>query len=207
MSRARRAERLLDGHVGLLEGGRGVAADQAEAMADVRARQRAHADRHGLLRGGRRLRVQQRRAGSDGLDGIEDRGQLGVGDVDERRGVPRRRARRAGDRRHDVARVPRHVGEHALVARLAAVEAEVGDVARHEHDAVAGHGGRVDAGHARVRVRRADERRVQHPRTLDVDRIRLGAGHPCIHADRAHPAGPASSSTARRTSTAVTRRR
>ena len=52
--------------------------------------------------------------------------------------------------------------------------------------------------HARVRVRRAHERGVQHPGPLDLDRVAQIGGHAGVHA---------TSSTARRTSAAITRRR
>ena len=161
--------------------------------------ERAHADRDLLSRGLGGVGVQQRRAGRDRLDRVEHRRQLLVGHLDRARGGPRRRRGRAGDRRHDVARVPRDAGEHVLVARLAAVGGEVGDVLGQQRDAVAGERGRVDAQHARVGVRGADERRVEHPRPLDVDRVALGAADARVD--------HASASSARRTSTATTRRR
>src|SRR3954463_4731561 len=46
---ARRAERLLDDHVRLRESRRDGALHEPEAVADVRAGKRAHADRHRLL--------------------------------------------------------------------------------------------------------------------------------------------------------------
>ena len=139
--------------------------------------------------------------GATAGDRVEDGGQLLVGDLDPLGGVPGGLARGGGDRGDDVARVARDVGEDALVARLAAVAAEVGDVLGQERHAAGREASGVDAGHARVRVRGADERRVQHARAGDVDRVRLLAGDARI--EPAH----ASASIARRTSTAVTRRR
>ena len=196
---ARRPERALDDDVGVREAGVGVAVADAEAVADVRARQRAHADRARLARGFCGAGVQERRARRDRVDGVEHRGELLVGDLDQARGRACGGGGRRGDRGDDVAGVAGDVGEDALVARLAAVLHRVGDVLGQQDDAVPGDGGGVDAGDARVRVRRAHERRVEHPRPLDVDRVALGAADPGVD--------HASASSARRTSTAITRLR
>ena len=150
-----------------------------------------------------RAGMQQHGAGRDGLDGVEDGGQLLVVDLDQPRRGAGLLARLGGDGGDDVAGVARDVGEHALVARLAAVEPEVGDVLGRQRDAAVGQRRDVDAHHARVRVRRAHERGVQHARALDVDRVALRAGD----AASMPMALIASASIARRTSTAVTRRR
>ena len=133
------------------------------------------------------------------VERVEDGGQLLVLHLDELRGGAGRLARGRRDGRDDVAGVARAVGEHALVLDLAAVEAEVGHVVGRQHDHVRGHRRRVDGQHARVRVRRAHERGVQHAGPLGVDRVALRAGHARVH--------QATSSTARRTSAAITRRR
>ena len=199
MRGARRAERARDDDVGGGEAFVAVAVADPEAVADVAAGHRADADRDRLLRRLGGVGVQQRRAGGDGRDGIEHRGQLLVGDVDRAGGGARRRGRRTGHRGDDVARVARHIGEHALVARLAPVRAQIGDVLGQQRDAVVRERGGVDAEHAGVRMRGAHERRVQHARALDVNRVALRAGDAGVD--------HASSSSARRTSTAVTRRR
>ena len=142
-------------------------------------------------------------AGLDGFDGVEHRGQLFVVDLHQPGRGPGLVTRLGGHGRDDVADVSRDVGEHPLVACLAAVEAEVGDVVGGQGDAAFGQCRDVDAQHARVRMRRADEGGVQHARTLDLDRVALRAGHAAVDADRAH----ANASIARRTSTAVMRRR
>jgi hypothetical protein len=201
--RARRAELSLHDHVGVHEAGGDVAVADPEAMAHVRAGQRAHADRDrlaGRLRGGG---VQQRRPGRDRRHRVEHRGQLRVVDLDRPGRGERHRARGCRDGRDDVAHVAGDVGEHELVARLAAVRPQVRDVLRKERHAAGGHGGGVDAIDARVGVRRAHERRMPHPGQLRVQRVALGSRQPRIDADRAH----SSSSSARRTSTATIRRR
>ena len=147
--------------------------------------------------------VQQRRTGRDGRDRVEHRGQLRVSDLDRTGRGERRRARRRRDGRHDVAHVAGDVGEHELVAHLAAVRPQARDVLRQQRHAAARDGGGVDAVDARVGVRRAHERRVPHPGQLRVQRVALGSRQPGVDADRAH----ARSSSARRTSTATIRRR
>ena len=201
---ARRPEGLLDDHVGLARsrrrrrrGGCGSGGRRC-----VPAIGRTSIETASLGRGRRLRRAasaaprrDRRRSAS------KTAGSSSYSTVDEPRGGAGRLARGRGDRGDDVAGVARHVGEHALVLDLAAVEPEVGDVLGRQHDAVRRHRRRVDRHHARVRVRRAHERGVQHAGPLDVDRVALRAGHArsirCAHA----------ASTARRTSTAITRRR
>jgi hypothetical protein len=195
--RAGRAVELLDDRVGLREAGADVAVADAEAVADVGVGDRPHVDRDGVLGGGAGLLVELRRAAHHRGHGVGDRRQLLVGDVHEPSGRPRRVARRRGDRGDDVAGVAGAVGEHALVLHLAAVEPEVGDVVRREHHDVVGDGRRVDADHARVRMRRAHERGVQHAGPLDLRRVAQLGGHARVH----------TASTARATSAAITRRR
>ena len=129
------------------------------------------------------------------LERVEDGGQLLVLHLDRLRGGA---GLGAGGRRHGghhVADVARHVGQHPLVLDLAAIGIQVRDVVRREHDDVVR---AFDREHSRVRVRRAHERGVQHAGPLGVARVALGAGHAGVHA---------TSSTARRTSAAITRRR
>ena len=176
----------LDDHVGGGEPGRGVAVADPEAVADVRAGERADADRDRLAGRLGRVGVQQRRAGRDRLDGVEDGGQLLVGDVDAARGGARGRRGRRRDRGDDVAGVARDVGQHALVARLAAVARR--GRRRPRAAAPRSPSGTRDAStrqHARVGVRRAHERRVQHPGPLDVDRVALRAADARVDADHA----------------------
>ena len=97
----------------------------------------------------------------------------------------------------------RDVREHALVARLAAVGAQVGDVLGQQRHAAGGQRRGVDALHAGMRVRGAHERGVPHPRPLDVHRVALRAAQARVDPGRAH----ASASSARRTSTATIRLR
>ena len=94
--------------------------------------------------------------------------------------------------------MPGDVGQHALVLDLASVAPQIGDVLRRQHDAAGGHVRGVDRQYARVRVLGAHERGVQHAGPLDLDRVPLAAGHAGVHP---------TSSAARRTSAAITRRR
>ena len=145
-------------------GGRGVAGDEPEAVADVRARRA----------GGRRSRPppaptrRRRRGAAARRERRPGPGRRPPAAPRSRprsaRGGARGRARGRGDGGHHVARVARDVREHPLVAGLAAVAAERGDVLGPERDGAGREARGVDAGHARVRVRRADERRVEHPR-------------------------------------------
>ena len=89
--RAGRPERLLHHDVRLGEAGGDVAVDEAEAVADVRAGQRAHADRDRLAGGLGAVGMQQRGAGRHGVDRVVDGRQLLVGDVDQTGGRARRR--------------------------------------------------------------------------------------------------------------------
>ena len=93
-----------------------------------------------------------------------------------------------GDRRDGRADVARLLDER-------------GDLARAERGAHARERERrreVDARHARVRVRRAEQRRVQHPREPDVRRVARLAAHPLERVlahggpadDRLRPRGP-----------------
>ena len=91
----------------------------------------------------------------------------------------------------------RDVGKHALVLDLAAVAAEICDVRRRQHDAAAGHAEASTETHVRVRVLGAHERGVQHAGPLDLARVPQPGRHARVH----------TSSTARRTSAAITRRR
>ena len=108
-----------------------------------------------------------------------------------------RRAGRGGRGRghggHDVAHEARGIGQHLLVLELAAVAAEPGGVGRQQRHRVRRQRARVDRAHPPVRHRRAHEGRVPHALHGGV----LGVVHE-LHA---------SASTARRTSTAITRRR
>ena len=129
------------------------------------------------------------------LERVEDSGQLLVLDLDRLGGGA---GLGAGGRRHgghDVADVARHAGQDALVLDLAAVGIEIRDVVRREHDDVVR---AFDRDHARVRVGGAHEGGVQHAGPLGVAGVALGAGHARVHE---------TSSTARLTSEAITRRR
>jgi hypothetical protein len=205
--RAGRPKCLLNDDVRVGEPVVNVAVDEAEAVADVRARQRADADRDRLTRGLGARGMHERRPGRHRLHRVIDGRQLLVGDVDQAGRRASRRARRRGHGGDDVARVPGDPGEHVLVADLAAVEVQLHDVGGEQRDALRGHGGSVDRAHASVRMRAAHERRVEHAGTLGVHRVALRADHAAVDPDRRHrPASP-TSSTARRTSTATTRRR
>ena len=90
--------------------------------------------------------------------------------------------------------------EHCLVLDLAPVSVEPADVVGKQDDARLRHGRGVDSEQARVGVERADDARMQYPGQLEVFLIAGCAGGARV--DHA-----ASSSSARRTSTAITRRR
>ena len=171
--RAGRAVDLLHDHVGLLRSRR--RRRRGGSGSGDRRWCRRSAGRRSRPRPARSPppRVQQRRAGRHGVERVEDRRQLLVRDLDQRRGRARRLASGRGDRGDHVAGVPGDVGEHALVLDLAAVRAEVRDVLRRQQDDVARQIGRVDREHARVRVLRAHEGGMQHAWPLDLDRVAL----------------------------------
>jgi hypothetical protein len=127
--------------------------------------------------------VHERGVGRHGLDRVEDGRERFVLDVD----LVRRGARLAlggrGDGRDHVPYVPRWVGEDALVLHLAAVGAAVLNIGIEEGDGAGRYSRNVDVDDAGVRVRRANERGVEHARALDVDGVALLACHAGI-ADR-----------------------
>ena len=178
---AGRAVDLLHDHVGLREALLYVAVTDAEAVADIGARDRPDVDRDRVLRARRRLAVQQWRAGSHGFERVEDRRALLVGDVDAPGRGARRSARRRGDGGDHVADMTRDVGEYVLVLDLAPVPAQPLDVIGPEHDDLVGDRRRVERDHPRVRVRRAHEGGVEHARPLDLDRITKRTGHARVH--------------------------
>ena len=194
----RGAERLLDDDVRLGEARVDVAVADRERVADVRARLRAKREVRGRAAGDRVLLVDERRAGLRGLDRVEDGGQLLVVDLDERGCLLGLALGLCGDGCDGIADEAGAVDrEHGRVLDLAAVPAQPAHVVGRERDDAVGHGDGEDAG---VRVERADDARVQHPGQLDVLGVAGGARDPRVgHA--------ASSSSARRTSTAITRRR
>ena len=190
---------LLDHHVGLLEAGVGVTVDEPEAVTDIGAGQRADTDRDGVFCGVAALGVQQRGAGRDRGERVEHGRQLLVLHRDQPRGCLGLRASGRGHRRDHIAAVAGGVGQHCLVLELAAVAAQVGHVRGGQ-----GHGPvrqlrEIHAHHPGVRVRGADEGGVPHSGQLGVVRVAGGAAEPRV----AHR----SSSSARRTSTAMIRRR
>ena len=198
--RAGDAVGALHDHVGLGEARLDVAVPDREPVADVRARLRAQREVRGRPARNRGV-VDERRARPRGLDRVVDRGQLLVVDLDERHGSLGLRRRRSGDRRDRIPGVARAIErEHRLVLDLATVRAEPSNVVGREHDAGVGHRRGVDPQQPRMRVERADDPPAQQPGQLEVLRVAGGTGHARIgHA--------AMSSTARRTSTAITRRR
>jgi hypothetical protein len=141
--------------------------------------------------------VHERRARLRGLDGIEHRSEFLVVDVDRVQRLRRLSPRPRRDGRDWIARVQRAVErEHGLVADLRPVRPVRAHVVGKQHDAAVRHGRRVDPADPRVGVRRAQDPGMQDPRQLDVLRVPDAA-----------PDHAASSSSARRTSTAITRLR
>ena len=162
-------------------------------MADIAARDRlerreiGEVARHGLPR------VDERRAGGERLLDRGDGGERLVVDVDPLERLAGR-GLVLGDRRgHRLTLVARHVdGEDGAVAergaevRVAPVEVGAGD-----HGVDAGHGargGHVDRPDPRVRVRRPQQRGVQHPRLAQVGDIARPSR------DLVHRVGPADGS-------------
>ena len=125
-------------------------------------------------------RVQQQRAGLDGLSHVEDGGQRLVVDDDEgERAVGRLRidggdgGDRLADEPHDLAREHRHVQD-------AAAGHGPGEVGSGDDGVDAGElGGRrgVDAADARVRVRAAEHAAVEHAARAGVRGVARGARH------------------------------
>ena len=187
------AERLLDDHVGIREGALGITVEEPEAVADVRPGQWPHTDRHGVAGRAAALRMEERRPLGNGRERVEDGGQLRVAHAERARGGARSSRRRRRHRRDDVAHEARRVREHVLVLQLAAVASEVHGVLRKQRHRAGRQRRRVDGQHTCVGVRRAHEGRVPHAVRGGITGV----------ADEPHP----SSSSARRTSTAITRRR
>ena len=170
-------------------------------MADVRAGERADADRDRVARPSRRLSGWSSGAPRrDRLERVEDGRQLLVARRRRARAAARAAARRGrGDRGDDVADVAGDVGQHALVLDLAAVAAEVGDVLGQQRDAVRPAAPRRrPTARARAACGERTNAACSMPGPLDVDRVALRAGHARVasrqrlhrapHLDRDHPA-------------------
>ena len=200
--RARNVVPLLDDDVGLLEAAVDVAVADAKAMADVGALLRTQAEVGRVVVGDHVALVDKRRALSGRLEGVEHGRPFFIVHRDQSERLLSLARRRGCDRGYRVADVACDVGgEHRLVLDLAAVAAQVTHVVRHERHHPVGYSRGIHTRNARVRVGRAQDARVQHPIDLDV----LGVAQRSSHARvcRHH----AMSSSARRTSTAITRRR
>ncbi len=170
-----------------------------EAVADVRTRLRAHVEVRRVVLGDSRGLVHEPRFRLRRLDRVVARRQLLVVDLDRVERLGRLGSRRRSDRRDRIARVESAVDrQHRRILDLRPVAAVASDVVARDDDAR--YRGSVDRPDPRVRVRRAEDARVEHPLELDVLRVRDAAADPCV--DHA-----ASSSSARRTSTAITRLR
>ena len=204
----RRSERLLDDLVGLLEAALDVAVADAEEVAHVRALLGSQPEVGGVV-----VRdpvpIVDEHGALERLLEVEHGRQLLVLDVDEsERGLGLLRS--LG--RHGGHRVTGKAGpidrEHRLVADLAAEPGEIADVRRRHRDGSAGHGRGVHAKNARMRIGRAEDAAVQHPRQLLVLGVaqRAVEHRPQAVGDPGHSAA-SSCSRARRTSTAMTRLR
>ncbi len=156
-----------------LAGGVRVAVPDDDAAHDVRARILAVAVPHG-----RPLGVQRRHL--EGARHVVDRGQRLVLDGDRAHGIARLLQRLGGDDRHGLAVVAHAVArEHGLVGELQAVGLRAGHVVVREHGVDAGQLQRradVDRDDARVGVRAAQRRAVQHAGDVEVARVRELAG-------------------------------
>ena len=112
--------------------------------------------------------------------GIGHRLERLVLDAHGRSGAPRLLGLLRGDDRDGLAEVAHAVeGEHRLVGELEAVGLLAGDVLVREHRVDAGHRARlrgVDREDPRVRVRAAHGVPPEHPRSVQVARVRELAG-------------------------------
>ena len=170
---AREGIAVLDDQVGVREGGAAAPALEVELVADIAPCDGLERREIGEVAGQGLSGVDERRAGGQRLLDRGDGGERLVVDVDPLERLAGR-GLVLGDRRgHRLALVAHHVdGEDGAVAeggaevRVAPVEVGAGD-----HGVDAGHGARgarVDRPDPRVRVRRAQERGVQHPRPRQI---------------------------------------
>ena len=151
----------------------GVAVPDDDAAHDVRALVVAVAVAHRRAVGVQRRHLERARH-------VVDRRQRLVLDRDRAHGVARLLQRLRGDDRDGLAVVAHAVDrEHGLVGELEAVRLGARDVVVREHGVHAGQlerRGDVDRDDARVRVRAAQRRAVQHPGDVEVARVGELAG-------------------------------
>ena len=199
---AGRPEGLLDDHVGLGEARVDVALAEAETVADVRALLRPDPEVGGVVLGDVVAVVDERGVLVARLDRVEHGVELLVVDFDQRERLVRLAQRLGGDGGDGIAGEAGPVArEHGLILDLGAVRPQVRDVAGRERDDTRRDRRGVDAPDPGVRVGRAQDARLEHPFELHVLGVADGAGDARVrHAVR-------SSSSARRTSTRITRRR
>ena len=171
------AEDILVDDVRLAEADLHVAFAHAHVVDPVRAVLEAQTSR-GRLFVAADLLVDERRAGLQRVDRIEDGRQLLILDVDEL-GRLRGGVRCIGDHRgDDVAHVAGLIDrDDGLILEGGAVIGEevVRQILAGEHEDDARHGeraGAVDADDASVGVRAADASSVRHPGELDIERVR-----------------------------------
>ena len=189
----------FDDHLGLVEPRLAAAADEPRAVRDVGARQGAHAAPRPGAPGDLAHVVDERRAVRQRGLQVGDGRQIVPGHLD-RPGEARRLSRIGrGDRGDRIADVARDRRQHRRVGHEAAVERAVGDIGRRQQHAAGGKGaGQRHLRDGSVRAEGAHDPRVQHSRQLEVDAVVDRAGDAAVHA---------TASSARRTSTRVTRRR
>ncbi len=146
-----------------------VAAADDERADDVRPRILAEAVARGRI--GRMQRLRLGRA--LGIDDRLERLVLDSNGLGRTARLLRLLRRHDRDRLAEVAHAP--VGQHRLVREIEPVRLLAGDVVLRQHRVHARHPrrlGRVDREHARVRVRAPDRVPPQHPRRLEVARVR-----------------------------------
>ena len=203
--RTGRPEGLLDDHVGLGEAGFDVAVAEAETVADVRPLQRPDPEVGGIVLGDVVAVMDERSVQVARPDRVEHGVELLVVDLDQRERLVRLPQRLGGDGGDGIAREAGPVArEHGLILDLGAVHPQVGDVAGRECDDSRRERRSVDAPDPGVCVGRAQDARLEHPFELHVLGVADGSRDPGVR--HAAPARTRSSS-ARRTSTRITRRR
>ena len=164
---------VLDHEIGGGEGRRGGAALVVELVADVRPGDGPERGQIGEVSGGRRRRVDQRRAGAERLLERGHGGQLLVLDLDRVHGVQRSRLVDGDHGGNGLALVAGDTGGKDRPVPERGTEVGIAPVkVRRRHHAV--HAGEragardVDGHHARVRIGRAQELCVRHARQLEV---------------------------------------
>src|SRR5260370_13330839 len=219
---------LFNDHIRLRETLVSIGVANGETMADVGTGLRAHSEVSGIVVGNGVLIVNEHRTFRGSLDRVKNGGEFFIFHVDQGERFTRLLARRCCDGSHRVARVARAIErEDGLIFNLATIPTQSTDIIGSEHNNIAGQRRSINAHNPGVRIRRTEDTCMKHPVEFDILRIadrsadawithncspsRPGSRSEliseCTGYPRYHEPDELRSSRARRTSTAMIRRR